>query len=98
MAHINFAAHFDHAGHVFAVQIMGNFRDGHHVGGDIFARETIAAGRGLCQHAVFIADRNRQSVDLRLSGNGNRVVVPKLQEAAHASDKIDDVDVGKSIG
>ena len=74
-----------------------DFGDRPDVGGDVLAFRAVAAGRSLHEPAVLVADRDRQSVDLRLGGDLERIVFAEIQEAAHAGDEIDDVLVRERV-
>ncbi len=67
------------------------------VGGDVLAFAAVAARRAGHQHAVFVAQRHRQAVDLRLGAEGDLFVLRQPQEAADAADEIDDVFFGERI-
>ncbi len=97
LGHIDFAAHFTDRRHAPAFELVRDVLQGFHVGGDILAHAAVAARCAGDQHAVFVAQRHRQPVDLRLGGKDDLLVVLQAQEAADAADKIDDVFFGKRI-
>ena len=58
---------------------MRNVGNGARIGGDILPHRTIAAGGGLLEHPVLIAQRERQTIDLWLRSIGQRRFGPKPQ-------------------
>ena len=60
-AHVDLAAHFEHAGGV-GRQPQGDLPDGADVAGDVFARFPIASGRRLHQHAALVTQAHGQAV------------------------------------
>ena len=73
MAHVDFAAHFQHSGCIR--QLGGNVRQGRSVGGDHLAYLSVSAGRRDHQCAVLVAQRERKPIDLRLRGEGQFVLL-----------------------
>ena len=83
-AHVDLAAHFQHRGRR-ALQPQRDLPDGADVLRDVFAGLAVAARGRLHQHAVFVAQVDRQAVELQLGGVGHRRrVVGQRQLAAHA--------------
>ena len=82
MAHIDLAAHLKHLRR--AAQRGGNIGDGPGVGGDVFPRLAIAACRRLHQPPAFIAQGQRQPVDLRFRRIGQRRTRAEAEEIADA--------------
>ena len=72
-------------------QLVGNFTDGAHIGGDILALEAIAARRGLNEFAVLETKRTGQAVDLRLRREGERRVGGQAEKASDAFDEFTDL-------
>ena len=72
--HVDLAANLEDRRR-FAVQLLRNVADGSHIGGDVFADLTIAAGQRLHEASLFIPQRTRQPVDLRLRGQRNRRIL-----------------------
>ena len=64
--HVDLAAHFDH-GWRLAVQAQRNLAHRADVLRDLFADLAVAAGRGLHQHAVFVAQVHGQAVELEFA-------------------------------
>ena len=62
LGHIHFATHLQDAGIVLTDQCQGHTFNGAHVLGDVFTGETIAAGGGSNQAAVFVQDAHGQAV------------------------------------
>ena len=48
-----------------------------HIRGDVLAVDAVAAGRAVDEHAVLVAQRARQAVDLRLGGEVDRLLAGK---------------------
>ena len=59
--HVDFAPDFQTRKRFF--QAQGNAPDGADVGGDIFAHGTVAAGGGIDEFAVFVDERDGETVD-----------------------------------
>ena len=97
LGHVDLAAHLADIRHVAAFEFLRHVLQRADVGGDIFADRAVAARRGRDEFAVFIAQRHRQPVDLRLGAEGDLVVFAQFQEAANAGDEIDDVLFRKGI-
>ncbi|CAM5345005.1 hypothetical protein RLIN73S_04400 [Rhodanobacter lindaniclasticus] len=62
--HDDFAAHFEHIGPALAAQLQRDRAHGAQVRGDVLAGLAIAAGGALHEHAVFVAQADRQAVQL----------------------------------
>ncbi len=67
------------------------------ISGDIFPHSAIAARRRLHQHAMLIAQRTGQPVDLRLGSQRNRRILGQRQIAPHPCNKLLDVRAGKGV-
>ena len=76
---------------------MRNFGDGADIGGHILAFAAIAARRGLDQHTVFIAERARQPIDLRLRRHQQGIVLLEPQKLADARAEFGDLVIGENI-
>ena len=76
---------------------MRNVGDRLHIGGDVFAFGAVATRRAGDKRAIFVAQRHRQTVDLRLGGERDLLVLRQAQKAADAADEIDDVFLRKGI-
>ena len=66
--------------------------------GDVLAHRAIAARRALNEHAVLVAQRGREPVDLRLGGEDECQVLVALEEPPAALDEIDHVLIGIGLG
>ena len=88
MRHVDLAAHVDQLGDVAALQLVRDRGDGHHVLGDILAFHAVAACRRLGERAILVAQRDRQPVDFRLGGEGERRIGVELQKAVHAFNEV----------
>ena len=66
MGHVDLPTHFHHVGR--AVQLLGDGGDHSSIRRYILARGTIAPCGRINERAIFIAQRERQPVDLGLSG------------------------------
>ena len=89
MAHIDFAAHLKQRR--CALDPCRNGIDRARIGGDVFPDGTIPSGRGLHQIPVFIAQRQRQPVNLGLRGKGQRRPAREPQIFADARIEIDNI-------
>ncbi|MNV07860.1 hypothetical protein D3C71_983120 [compost metagenome] len=78
----HFTAHFEACGNVLAAQLKWYCADGPHVGGDVFTGCAIAARGGAHQHAIFIQDTHRQTVELQLTAPCQRFSA--FQSVLHA--------------
>ena len=76
------AAHFQTRGNVVTLQLQRDRADGTHVGGDVFARRTVATRCGTHQHAVFVEKTDRQAIQLELAAPGEGVAA--FQTILHA--------------
>ena len=76
---------------------MRNVLDGTDVGGDVFACKAIAAGRGADQLAVFIAQRQRQAVDLRFGDKRRNMVGIELEKAPDTINELRDILITERI-
>ena len=97
LGHVDFAAHFADFRHAPALQPLRHVLQGFHIGSDVLALTAVAARRAGDQRAVFVAQRHRQAVDLRLGAEHDLLVVRQPQEAADAADEIDDVLFGERV-
>ena len=95
MAHVGLAAHLEHLGR--AGQLVRDVADGAGVGGHVLAGLAVAAGGGHDEPAALVAQRQRQPVDLRLGGEGERLVGAEVQEAADALGELGDVALGEGV-
>lgn len=87
LGHVDLAAHLADIRDVAALQLLRHVFESADVGGDVLALRTVAARRRGDELAALIAQRHRQTVDLRLGGEIDLVVV-ELQEAHDAADKV----------
>ena len=97
LEHVDFAAHFACRGNVAAFQRVRNILDGAHIGGDILAGKTVAARRRADQFAVFVAQRQRQAVDLRFGDECWNVFGIEFEKAPDALDEFRHLLVAESI-
>ncbi len=95
--HVNLAADFEDVGDRTASEALGNVANRPHIGGDILAHLAIAARRGAHQHALLVAQRERQSVDLVLGREREHVALGQRQIAPHACDELADVLIRKAV-
>ena len=98
LGHVDFAAHLADRRDVLALELV--------CGTSLMVRmlavtsspfEAVAAGRGLDQRAVLVAQRHRQAVDLRLGGEGELLVLLEIEKAADAGDEIGHVLVAEGV-
>ena len=94
---INLAADLQHLGDVPAGQRLGDVLYGQGIGGDVLADLAVAARRRGHEPAGLVSQRQRQAVDLRLGGEGDRLVGRQVEEAAHAGDEFLHVLVGEGV-
>jgi hypothetical protein len=94
---INLAAHLQHLGDVPAGQRVGDVLYGQGIGGDVLADLAVAARRRGHEPAGLVAQRQRQAVDLRLGGEGDRLVGRQVEEATHPGDEFLHVLVGEGV-
>ena len=97
LGHIDLAAHLADFRHVLAFELLRHLLQRADIGGDVLALGAVAAGGGGDERAVFVTQRHRQPVDLRLGAEGDLLVVGELEKAADAGDEIDDVLVGEGV-
>ena len=65
--HVDLAPGLEHRREV-ARQALGDVGDGADIVGDVLPHPPVAAGRTLHEHAVLVAQRDRQPVELQLDG------------------------------
>ena len=83
--HINLAADFQNPGGICR-KLLRQEADGPEVGGDVFAGGAVAPGSALNESSVFIAGRERQTVNF---GFGHKVdAVCGVKKTFDAQDKI----------
>ena len=87
VTHIHFAPHVDHARDRRSFQPFGNVPHGADVGGHILALEAVATRRRIGEHAILVAQRTREAVDLRFGDEGQRRICRGFQETAYARDE-----------
>ena len=63
----NFPAHLDQWRRI-SRQPQRNRADGPYIGGDVFARLTVAAGGGARQHAILVGQAHGQAIELEFNG------------------------------
>ncbi len=80
--HIDLAAHLEDLGRI-ALKRLRNITDMRDIGGDILAHLPVAPHRRAHQHALLIAQRAGQAVDLVLGGDRHRLVLAQRQEPPH---------------
>ena len=64
--HVDLAAHFQHLRPALSLQMPGDDGDRAQIGGDILAGAAVTTGRALHEHAILVAQADRQAVELRL--------------------------------
>ena len=69
----NLTTHLKTCRDILAMQLEGDSANGSHIGGNILAGGTVAAGRGLHQYAVFVENTHREAVELKLAAVGEIV-------------------------
>ena len=89
MRHIDLAAHLADVGVPVPVQPLRDLADGADIGGNVLALEAVAAGRGIDEPPALVAQRARQAVDLRLGGEGERIIGGEAEEPLHPVGEID---------
>ncbi len=67
------------------------------IGGYILACRPVAAGRGQYQHALLVAERTGQAIDLGFGGERHFGVGAEAEEAADAGDEIAHFIVGEGV-
>ena len=97
LEHVDFAAHFAGRRNMAALQRVRNILDGADVGGDVFAGKTVAARRGADQFAVFVAQRQRQAVDLRFGDKRRNMLGIELEKPPDAIDELGDVLIAEGV-
>ena len=97
LEHVDFAAHFAGRRNVAALQLVRNVLDGADIGGDVLARETVAARRSADQFAVLVAQRQRQAIDLRLGHQRRNMPGVELEKAPDAVDELGNVLVAEGV-
>ena len=80
LGHEDLAAHLETARWI-ALELVRHGRDAANVGRDVLAAPTVAARRRLHQPPLFVDQRDRQPVDLRLGDIGERLEVQQLRGA-----------------
>ena len=96
LGHVDLAAHLADVRDVAAFELLRHIFERTDVGGDVLALGAITASRRGDELAALVAQRHRKTVDLRLGGEVDLVVV-ELQEAHDAADEVADVLFGKRV-
>ena len=96
LGHVDLAAHVEDARRL-AFQGVRNAADRAHVGGDVLALLSVAARRRLNQHAVLVAQRTGEPVDLRLGGDRELVLRLQSEKAPHPGAEVRDLRVGEDV-
>ena len=78
--HVHLAPHLDDLRHVGTPEPLGYVLDGAHVARDVLADPAIAAGRGLHEQPVLVAQAHRQAVDLELGHEARHDSVEPLHD------------------
>ena len=68
--YINFAPHLEGIGEAPRFDGFRDVLDGADIGGDVFAFVAVAAGGGLHELAAFVAESDREPIDLGLGREG----------------------------
>ena len=97
VAHIDLAANLEDFGHVAALKLARNVRDGANVSGDVLALAAVAARGGNHQAPSLVAQRYRKAVDFHLGGDIERRAGVELQEAPHAANEIARLFIGEDV-
>src|SRR5436305_1879859 len=97
LSHVDLGAHLADLGDVAAFQLLGHVLKRADISGDVLALRAIAAGGGGNKLTALVAQRHRQSVDLRLGGKIDLVVVAELEKAADAAGEFEHVLLGKGV-
>src|SRR5207248_6686632 len=97
LGHVDLAAHLANLRHVAAFQLLGHVLEGADIGGYVLTLRAIAAGRGGDQLTALVAQRHRQSVDLRLGGKIDLVVVTELEKTTDAAGEFEHVLLGERV-
>ena len=97
LGHVDLAAHLADIRDVAALQFFRHVLERTDVGGDVLAHGAVAAGRRGDELALFVAQRHRQPVDLRLGAEVDLAIVAQPQETPDAIDEIDDVLFRKGV-
>ena len=95
MGHVDLAPHLQQVGRTR--ERLRDLGDGAGIGGDVLAGLAVAAGRGHHETARLVAQAEREAVDLRLGGEGKRILGGEVQETAHPLGEIDDLRLGEGI-
>jgi hypothetical protein len=93
---VDLAAHLDDVRPAVARQTVRELADGLQVLRDVLADAAVTTGGALRQHAVLVAQRGREAVDLRLGGVGHSIL-SEAQEAANPGVELPGVVVGKGV-
>ncbi|MGF6696856.1 hypothetical protein OKW38_001468 [Paraburkholderia sp. MM5496-R1] len=100
LEHQHFAAHVEHARHALTLQLQRNRADRADVFGDVLAGCAVTARGSLHEHAVDVAQRDREAVEFQLGRvvDGNRRLARVVAErVADALVERDDVFVGETV-
>ncbi len=74
--HDHFAAHFQHLGPALAAQVQRDRAHGAQVGGHVLAGLAVAAGGALHEHAMLVAQADRQAIEFRFDRKHRFASVP----------------------
>ncbi len=80
-----------------SLQRVRDVLDGADVGGDVLAGKTVATGCRANQFAVFVAQRQRQAVDLRFGNQRRNMLGIELEKAPDAIDELGHILIAERI-
>ena len=88
LGHIDLAAHFHHGRPVVTGKSFRDITDGAGIRGHILPGRSITTRRRRDEHPFLVAQRERQAVDFRLSGQCHFRIGGKSEKPAHTRDEI----------
>ena len=103
LGHIDLAAHLQHLGPAFALQPERHIADGAHIAADILAGAAVATGGATHQLAVFVAQADRQTIELglaavrHLGAAAEQITAWQVEALAYAAIKVQQVIIVKGV-
>ena len=88
MQHVDFAADLAHVGNWFSLQHLRDIVERPDVGCDVLTFRAVAARRRGHKLSALVAQRHREPIDFRLSGEDQCLVFGQFQKAPDAVGKI----------
>src|SRR5207253_102673 len=95
--HVDLAAHLADVGNALASELLRDVFERFDVRGDVLALGAVAAGGAAYEQSAFVAQRQREPVNLRFRDEHDRLVRLEAEKSPDAIDEIGDVLARKGV-